>query len=50
MQGTKIKSVPVTLKKKNYRGNVVNKKPNALDEFWASLGDYHKCKTLTPKT
>ena len=19
-------------------------KPNALDEFWASLGDYHKCK------
>jgi hypothetical protein len=22
-------------------------KPNALDEFWASLGDYHKCKTPT---
>lgn len=37
-------------KEKEQSGECCKQRPNALDEFWASLGDYHKCKTLTPKT
>jgi hypothetical protein len=37
-------------KEKELSGECCKQRPNALDEFWASLGDYHKCKTLTPKT
>ena len=39
-------SVPVTQKKKLQSGKCCKQeKPNALDEFWTSLGEPDKCKT-----
>ena len=33
---------------KEQSGECCKQKPNALDEFWASLGEPDKCKKPTP--